>query len=143
MIIEKRKNIVFEASEIFSLAKSFSIKKIFEIDLNNIKESLFIVNKAGLDKSDQLVTFFIFNGVNSDNQNQISKYLSENNPKIKIQITNIIREVDINSKLILVASLGSTKIDEFMEVHEKFLLLNKKPDGLVFFNQSSKKNYST
>ena len=141
-IFEKRRNIIYELREIFPLAKTFSIEKIFEIDSNNIEESLFIVSQATLEKSQQLVTFFILNGVNLENENHIIKYIKDNYPNSKIKFTKTIREIDLNSKLILVSSLGSIRFDELMEINKKILLLNLKPYGLVFFNQYSKINYS-
>ena len=141
-ILEKRKNIICESSEILSLAKTFSIEKFFEIDANKVEESLFILSKATLNKSEQLVTFFILDGVNSENEKQIIKFIKENYSNSKIKFTKTIREIDSNSKLILVSSLGTIRFNEFTDINNKLLLLNMKPYGLVVFNQYSKNNFS-
>ena len=141
-IFEKRKNIICESSEIISLAKTFFIEKFFEIDPNKVEESFFIMCKSILNKSEQLVTFFILDGVNSENEKQIIEYIQENFSSSKIKFAKTIREIDSNSKLILVSSLGAIRFNEFMDINNKLLLLNMKPYGLVFFNQYSKKNFS-
>ena len=139
-LIEKKKNIISESSEIISLARNYSIEKIFEIDLNKIEESLFILTQANIDKSDKFLTFFILPGVDSKNEKKIIKYMNDNYSNINIKFAKTIREIDLNSKLILVSSLGSIKFDEFMEINNNILLLNLKPYGLVFFNQYFKNN---
>ncbi len=141
-IFEKRKNIICDPSEILSLAKTFSIEKFFEIDANKVEESLFILSQATLNKSEQLVTFLILDGVNSDNEKQLIKYIKENYSSSKIKFTKTIREIDSNSKLILVSSFGTIRFNEFMDLNNNLLLLNMKPYALVFFNQYSKNNFS-
>ena len=79
-------------------------------------------------------------GVDSKNEKKIIKYMNDNYSNINIKFAKTIREIDLNSKLILVSSLGSIKFDEFMEINNNILLLNLKPYGLVFFNQYFKNN---
>ena len=98
--------------------------------------------KSTLNKSEELVTFFILDGVNSENEKQIIEYIQENYSSSKIKFAKTIKEIDSNSKLILVSSLGAIRFNEFMDINNKLRLLNMKPYGLVFFNQYSKKNFS-
>ena len=58
-IIEKE-NIIYESSDIISLAKTFSIEKILKL-ISGIEDSFFIISQATLEKSKKLVTF-ILNG---------------------------------------------------------------------------------
>ena len=134
-VLEKKKNLIYCSDDIRSLASKYSITKIFDLSVNSLENSFYLLTQSCIDESKVRLSFFHIDKIYTDQKKIIYSFMKKLNPKIDFKCTNKVNEIDPNSEVILVANLGLSKFNQFIEINNQISFLNKKPYGLILFSQ--------
>ena len=139
-IYEKRKKIIYDLDEIKKISHKFSIDKVFELKSNFLEDSFYILSKALLINKDDVVTFFLVDGIDLDRNQIMENYLKKYFSEIKFEIISDLKEINLDSQIILVTYLGITKYDELININNQIELLINNKSGIIVFDQFNKVN---
>ena len=126
--------------EIKKLSVKFSIDKVFELQSNFLDDSFYILSKSIIINKNDVFTFFLVDGIDSQRNQIIEDYLKKYFSETKFEIISDFKEIDLDSQIILVTNLGITKYDEVVKFNKQIELLNNKISGIIVFDQSNKLN---
>ena len=139
-IYEKRKKIIYDLDEIKKISHKFSIDKVFELKSNFLEDSFYILSKALIINKDDVVTFFLVDGIDLDRNQIMENYLKKYFSETKFQIISDLKKIDLDSQIILVTYLGITKFDELTKFNNQIELINNRISGIIVFDQVNKFN---